>query len=638
MRIRDCPAAVSGNDRRHQALGHRAWEATASRARPGQARPRVRRPATAAHARRCAAISVTSREGRRHSGHALAVVLALPPPRVRQRDAREGEWTAKYRRGDQTTVHGYPAHRAEPGTEAGHRGLLGRPRRRRRAARDRRRAARAELGQLRRRRDRPDPVERLLLYDQVLDTARWSAPCPSATPRRPTDLDTYFAMARGTAATSRRMEMTKWFDTNYHYIVPELGPDTTLLAASGASRSTSTRRPRRSASHAAGAARAGHLPAAGQARRRGADGFDRSSLLDALLRVYAEVIERARRARRRLGAARRALPRRGPHRAGARRAAGTPTRRSGEADERPALLRRRPTSTTSATRSAGAARAAGRRRSASTSCAGREQRRRSPAMAGARRQDAGRRRRRRPQRLAQRPRRRLDQLRAVLGLAGRAGRRRPPARCCTCRYDLDAEPRPRRRAALAGWRSPSRRSTRSSRSAAALARRRATPIAAGSRTPPALADRPHASTRSDAGCALALSPADARRAERAPSRAAPRSAQRSACRCCRPPRSARSRRPPRSAGPARSSARARSTRPSTSGRMRAEIDARDRAPGGARPRRAGARRARAQRHGAVLRRAARRLRRHRERLGAVLRHAAACARRSSSATSRGPRR
>jgi 5-methyltetrahydropteroyltriglutamate--homocysteine methyltransferase len=34
------------------------------------------------------------------------------------------------------------------------------------------------------------------------------------------DLDIYFAMARG-SKTAAAMEMTKWFDTNYHYIVPE---------------------------------------------------------------------------------------------------------------------------------------------------------------------------------------------------------------------------------------------------------------------------------------------------------------------------------------------------------------------------------------------------------------------------------
>lgn len=35
----------------------------------------------------------------------------------------------------------------------------------------------------------------------------------------------YFELARGNAAQPA-MEMTKWFDTNYHYLVPELGPDT----------------------------------------------------------------------------------------------------------------------------------------------------------------------------------------------------------------------------------------------------------------------------------------------------------------------------------------------------------------------------------------------------------------------------
>ena len=32
-------------------------------------------------------------------------------------------------------------------------------------------------------------------------------------------------MARGTSAVAP-LEMTKWFDTNYHYLVPEIGPDT----------------------------------------------------------------------------------------------------------------------------------------------------------------------------------------------------------------------------------------------------------------------------------------------------------------------------------------------------------------------------------------------------------------------------
>jgi hypothetical protein len=39
------------------------------------------------------------------------------------------------------------------------------------------------------------------------------------------DLDGYFALARGTAAQPA-LEMTKWFDTNYHYLVPEFRRDT----------------------------------------------------------------------------------------------------------------------------------------------------------------------------------------------------------------------------------------------------------------------------------------------------------------------------------------------------------------------------------------------------------------------------
>src|SRR4029079_15733405 len=48
-------------------------------------------------------------------------------------------------------------------------------------------------------------------------------------------IDTYFAMARGRQEEGidvTEMEMTKWFDTNYHYIVPELGPDTEFSLSS----------------------------------------------------------------------------------------------------------------------------------------------------------------------------------------------------------------------------------------------------------------------------------------------------------------------------------------------------------------------------------------------------------------------
>src|SRR4051794_28246537 len=70
-------------------------------------------------------------------------------------------------------------------------------------------------------------------YDQVLDTIALVGAVPDryGWTGDEVDLDTYFAMARGTQAATA-MEMTKWFDTNYHYIVPELGPDTSFSLSS----------------------------------------------------------------------------------------------------------------------------------------------------------------------------------------------------------------------------------------------------------------------------------------------------------------------------------------------------------------------------------------------------------------------
>ncbi|MCG7289727.1 MULTISPECIES: 5-methyltetrahydropteroyltriglutamate--homocysteine S-methyltransferase [unclassified Corynebacterium] len=54
------------------------------------------------------------------------------------------------------------------------------------------------------------------LYDQVLDTALTVGLVPGGV-----DLDEEFALARGND-TRVPLEMTKWFDTNYHYLVPEI--------------------------------------------------------------------------------------------------------------------------------------------------------------------------------------------------------------------------------------------------------------------------------------------------------------------------------------------------------------------------------------------------------------------------------
>ncbi len=61
------------------------------------------------------------------------------------------------------------------------------------------------------------------LYDNMLDTAVMLG----AIPKRFKGLESqelYFTMARGNKNTVA-MEMTKWFNTNYHYIVPELSPE-----------------------------------------------------------------------------------------------------------------------------------------------------------------------------------------------------------------------------------------------------------------------------------------------------------------------------------------------------------------------------------------------------------------------------
>ncbi|CAM2011645.1 5-methyltetrahydropteroyltriglutamate--homocysteine S-methyltransferase [Acanthopleuribacter pedis] len=64
------------------------------------------------------------------------------------------------------------------------------------------------------------------LYDHVLDTLCLLGLVPKRFDHHkgPVPPATYFRMARGDRARNiPAMEMTKWFDTNYHYIVPELG-------------------------------------------------------------------------------------------------------------------------------------------------------------------------------------------------------------------------------------------------------------------------------------------------------------------------------------------------------------------------------------------------------------------------------
>ncbi|WP_458117024.1 5-methyltetrahydropteroyltriglutamate--homocysteine S-methyltransferase [Arthrobacter sp. D2-10] len=73
------------------------------------------------------------------------------------------------------------------------------------------------------------------LYDQVLDTAvTFGAVSDRFKDLYDGDgslgLDAYFTLARGDKER-QPLEMTKWFDTNYHYLVPEIGPETAFSLA-----------------------------------------------------------------------------------------------------------------------------------------------------------------------------------------------------------------------------------------------------------------------------------------------------------------------------------------------------------------------------------------------------------------------
>src|SRR4029453_16916083 len=99
------------------------------------------------------------------------------------------------------------------------------------------------------------------------------------------------AMARG-RDDATAMEMTKWFDTNYHYLVPELGPEVQFGLAAAP----------KPLAELAEARELGIAPRPvllgpvtflllGKPADGAAGGFDRLSLLDPLLEVYAELLD-----------------------------------------------------------------------------------------------------------------------------------------------------------------------------------------------------------------------------------------------------------------------------------------------------------------------------------------------------------
>lgn len=131
-------------------------------------------------------------------------------------------------------------------------------------------------------------------YDTVLDMTALLGAVPSRFSWQGSrvDRDTLFRMARGRAPQGEpalACEMTKWFDTNYHYIVPELHAGQHFQIASD--KLFDEVREARAAGHRVKPVLLGPLSWLWLGKSRQA-GFDKLELLDALVPVYSRILER----------------------------------------------------------------------------------------------------------------------------------------------------------------------------------------------------------------------------------------------------------------------------------------------------------------------------------------------------------
>ena len=127
------------------------------------------------------------------------------------------------------------------------------------------------------------------LYDRMLDTSLMLGAVPARFAACGKDILThYFALARGDASRNiPAMEMTKWFDTNYHYLVPEIEPDAVWTPGEHPVLEASKR-----------AAALGFTPKAAiigpftwLALAKGQNGADPWTRLDEVLGTYASLLE-----------------------------------------------------------------------------------------------------------------------------------------------------------------------------------------------------------------------------------------------------------------------------------------------------------------------------------------------------------
>ncbi|QEA37841.1 5-methyltetrahydropteroyltriglutamate--homocysteine S-methyltransferase [Pistricoccus aurantiacus] len=132
-------------------------------------------------------------------------------------------------------------------------------------------------------------------YDQVLNVSLLLGAVPERFGRfdqGEIDLDTSFRMARGRAPSGEpaaACEMTKYFDTNYHYLVPELHAGQRLRLAS--ERLFGEVEEARSLRHPVKVALLGPVTWLWLGKEKSED-FDRLELLDEVLTVYGQVLSR----------------------------------------------------------------------------------------------------------------------------------------------------------------------------------------------------------------------------------------------------------------------------------------------------------------------------------------------------------
>ncbi|MGH7606274.1 MAG: 5-methyltetrahydropteroyltriglutamate--homocysteine S-methyltransferase, partial [Gemmatimonadales bacterium] len=140
------------------------------------------------------------------------------------------------------------------------------------------------------------PSNDFSLYDRMLDACTLVGAVPArygaGNADGRVDLDTYFAMARGSQGRGRdvtAMEMTKWLDTNYHYIVPELEADQTFRT--GSTKPLDEYREAKALGIDTVPVLIGPLTFLLLAKTKATrETFDRLRLLDGLLPVYAGVL------------------------------------------------------------------------------------------------------------------------------------------------------------------------------------------------------------------------------------------------------------------------------------------------------------------------------------------------------------